>query len=130
MSVGGVNQKIEGFFNICQARGLTEKQGVIIPATCISHLSLKTEVIEAVKAGQFKIWAVGNVFEAIQLLLNRHFYDEENTTTTTKSSVFRLIHQHIEQEQEREESGSFLPKLANASVNTDPTSSANSCTPN
>ncbi|EFX90755.1 hypothetical protein HMPREF0027_2186, partial [Actinobacillus ureae ATCC 25976] len=67
LSVGGVNQKIEGFFNICQARGLTEKQGVIIPATCISHLSLKTEVIDAVKAGQFKIWAVGNVFEAIQI---------------------------------------------------------------
>lgn len=112
LSVGGVNQKIEGFFNICQARGLTEKQGVIIPATCISHLSLKTEVIEAVKAGQFKIWAVGNVFEAIQLLLNRHFYDEENATTTVKPSVFGLIHQHIEQEQEREESGSFFAKIS------------------
>ncbi|WP_009874931.1 AAA family ATPase [Actinobacillus pleuropneumoniae] len=111
LSVGGVNQKIEGFFNICEARELNGKQGVIIPATCLSHLSLKEEVIEAVKEKRFNIWAVNNVFEAIQILLKQHFYDEDNPENSDKQSIFSLIHQLIEQEQTREESGSFFSKI-------------------
>ena len=51
-AVGGVNDKIEGFFTICQRRGLTGKQGVVIPATTIQQLSLSDEVVEAVKNEQ------------------------------------------------------------------------------
>ncbi|WP_150540065.1 AAA family ATPase [Actinobacillus vicugnae] len=111
LSVGGVNQKIEGFFNICDARELNGKQGVIIPATCVSHLSLKPEVIEAVKAEKFKIWAVENVFEAIQILLNYDFYEDEAQPKKAKPAIFNLIHQQIEQGQEHEESGSFFTKI-------------------
>ena len=97
LSVGGVNYKIEGFFNLCAARGLTGKQGVVIPASCISHLSLKPEVIEAVKAGQFQIWAVESVFEAVEILLKNAFYAEDRREKSDKPALFDLIHQGIEQ---------------------------------
>lgn len=111
LSVGGVNQKIEGFFNICQARGLTDKQGIIIPTTCVSHLSLKPEVVEAVKAKQFTIWAVENVFEAIELLLKTPFFDEDKPENSNKDSIFSLVHQNLEQSYERGISGSIWIKI-------------------
>ena len=91
LSVGGVNYKIEGFFNLCAARGLTGKQGVVIPTSCISHLSLKPEVIEAVKAGQFQIWAVESVFESVEILLKMHFMRkivEKNPTNLPCLTLF------------------------------------------
>ncbi|AKO47574.1 AAA family ATPase [[Haemophilus] ducreyi] len=111
LSVGGVNQKIEGFFNLCKARQLTGKQGVIIPATCLSHLSLISDVINAIKAKQFHIWSVKNIFEAVWILLEHHFYDEDQTTASDKPTIFNLIHQQLEQEQENSASGSFFAKI-------------------
>lgn len=66
--VGGINEKIEGFFEICQARGLTGAQGVLIPAVNASHLMLKKEVREAAAAGKFQIYPVRSVDDAIELL--------------------------------------------------------------
>ncbi|TBM18431.1 Lon protease family protein [Hafnia alvei] len=66
--IGGVNEKIEGFFEACQRRGLTGSQGVIIPATNARHLCLSTEVIDAVKAGTFHLWAVENAEDALPIL--------------------------------------------------------------
>jgi Lon-like ATP-dependent protease len=66
--VGGLNEKIEGFFDVCQQRGLTGQQGVIIPAANVRHLCLQQEIIEAVRDGQFHIWAVSEVDEALPLL--------------------------------------------------------------
>lgn len=111
LSVGGVNQKIEGFFNICNARQLTGEQGVIIPSVCISQLSLKPEVIEAVKARKFYIWAVSDIFEVIWLLFDRYFYAEETATEVEQSSIFELIHQHIEQGENIATSGSLWQKI-------------------
>ncbi|AUI66594.1 MULTISPECIES: S16 family serine protease [Glaesserella] len=111
LSVGGVNQKIEGFFNVCEARELTGKQGVIIPAVCVSHLSLKPAVLEAVKAGKFHIWAVEDLFDAIQILLQHPFYDEDLPENSEKKSIFALVHQGIEQNENDEASGSLLQKL-------------------
>ncbi len=111
LSVGGVNQKIEGFFSICQARGLTGKQGAIIPATCVSLLSLKPEVIEAVKAERFTIWAVETVFDAIELLLHTPFFDEDKAENSDKDSIFSLVHQYIEQGAARDTSSSILAKF-------------------
>lgn len=105
-SVGGVNQKIEGFFTLCQARGLTSKQGVIIPASCQSHLSLNEAVRQAVAAGQFHIWVVADVFEACELLFERPFFDEEEKSSLAPS-LFALIHQHIEQADEEDEASPF-----------------------
>ena len=97
LSVGGVNQKIEGFFEVCDARELTGKQGVIIPASCVSHLSLKPSVLAAVKAGKFQIWAVESVFEAVEILLKNAFYAEDRREKSDKPALFELIHQGIEQ---------------------------------
>ncbi|WP_339382622.1 S16 family serine protease, partial [Klebsiella pneumoniae] len=66
--IGGVNQKIEGFFDICQQRGLTGSQGVIIPLANVRHLVLNESVIQAVKENKFHIWPVVHVAEAITLL--------------------------------------------------------------
>lgn len=97
LSVGGVNQKIEGFCEVCDARRLTGKQGVIIPASCVSHLSLKPSVLAAVKAGKFQIWAVESVFEAVEILLKNTFYAEDRREKSDKPALFDLIHQGIEQ---------------------------------
>ncbi|MFU8788417.1 MAG: Lon protease family protein [Methylobacter sp.] len=66
--IGGVNEKIEGFFDICAKRGLTGTQGVIIPGTNIKHLMLRWDVVHAAEAGQFAIYAVNTVDEALALL--------------------------------------------------------------
>lgn len=67
-AIGGVNEKIEGFFDICKARGLTGDQGVLIPAANIRHLMLRRDVIEAVEAGQFHIYPVETIDQGIELL--------------------------------------------------------------
>lgn len=67
-AIGAVNEKIEGFFDICAARELTGDQGVIIPAANIKHLMLRQNVIAAAEAGQFHIYAIDNVDQAINLL--------------------------------------------------------------
>lgn len=111
LSVGGVNQKIEGFFNVCEARELTGKQGVIIPAVCVSHLSLKPAVLSAIEAGKFHIWAVEDVFEALQILLQHPFYDEDLPENSEKKSLFALVHQGIEQNENEDTSGSIFHKI-------------------
>ncbi len=67
-AIGGVNEKIEGFFTTCQNRGLTGSQGVMIPRANLRNLMLKAEVIEAVKAGQFRVWPVRTLDETLALL--------------------------------------------------------------
>ncbi len=67
-AIGGVNEKIEGFFDICDSRGLTGEQGVIIPASNVRHLMLKKEVVAAMEQGTFSVTAVHSVDEAVELL--------------------------------------------------------------
>ncbi|MDL2268745.1 AAA family ATPase [Desulfosarcina sp. OttesenSCG-928-A07] len=67
-SIGGINQKIEGFFDVCQSKGLTGIQGVMIPAANVKNLMLKKSVIDAVKKNQFRIWQVSTVTEGIEIL--------------------------------------------------------------
>ncbi len=66
--IGGVNDKIEGFFDVCKQRGLTGEQGVVIPRSNMRHLMLRRDVVDAVEAGQFHVYAVETVDEAIELL--------------------------------------------------------------
>ena len=67
-SIGGVNEKIEGFFDICKSNGLTGSQGVIIPEKNVQNLNLNDEIIEAVKNHEFHIFAVSNIEEGIEIL--------------------------------------------------------------
>jgi predicted ATP-dependent protease len=66
--IGGVNEKIEGFFHVCEATGLTGEQGVIIPRRNLSHLMLDDDVVEALKGERFHLWAIDHVDEGITLL--------------------------------------------------------------
>ena len=66
--IGGVNYKIEGFFAVCKAKGLTGEQGVIIPKLNERNLMLNDEVVQAVQEGQFHIWSVSDVDQGIELL--------------------------------------------------------------
>jgi lon-related putative ATP-dependent protease len=66
--IGGVNEKIEGFFDVCRARGLTGEQGVLIPASNVQHLMLRQDVVEAVEKGEFHVYPVKTVDEGIELL--------------------------------------------------------------
>jgi predicted ATP-dependent protease len=70
-AIGGVNEKIEGFFRLCETRGLTGRQGVIIPQANVRHLMLKQEVVEAVREGVFSIYSVATVDQALELLMGR-----------------------------------------------------------
>jgi predicted ATP-dependent protease len=67
-AIGGVNQKIEGYYEVCKLKGLNEEQGVMIPETNVKHLMLKEEVVEAVKKGDFKVWSVSHIDEGIEVL--------------------------------------------------------------
>jgi lon-related putative ATP-dependent protease len=66
--VGGVQYKIEGYFDICRARGLTGEQGVMIPASNIKNLMLREDVVAACRAGKFHLWAVRSIDEGLELL--------------------------------------------------------------
>jgi lon-related putative ATP-dependent protease len=67
-AIGGVNEKIEGFFEICRAKGLTGEQGVMIPSSNVPNLMLKEEVLAAVREGKFHVWPVRTIDEGIEVL--------------------------------------------------------------
>ncbi len=89
--VGGVQYKIEGFFEICRAHGLTGKQGVMIPATNIKNLMLREEVLAACRAGQFHIWAVETIDEGLELLTGVKAGRRNKRGEFTKDSVHARV---------------------------------------
>lgn len=89
-AVGGINEKIEGFFDICQHQGLTGQQGVLIPASNQRHLCLKEEVIMAIKNQQFSIWAIDHVADALYLLTGIAYKDENPV------NLYKLIQSRIQ----------------------------------
>ena len=70
-AIGGVNEKIEGFFDLCQARGLTGRQGVLIPASNVKHLMVHRRVVEAAEEGRFRIFAVHSINQGLEILTGR-----------------------------------------------------------
>jgi predicted ATP-dependent protease len=69
--IGGVNEKIEGFFDVCVIKGRTNHQGVIIPKSNIHNLMLRKDIVTAVEKGEFHIWAIEHVSEAIELFTGK-----------------------------------------------------------
>ncbi len=67
-AVGGVNEKIEGFFDVCRAKGLSGAQGVLLPASNVKNLVLRNDVVQAVREGRFRVVPIDNVDQAMQLL--------------------------------------------------------------
>lgn len=86
-AIGGVNEKIEGFFRLCKARGLNGEHGVIIPYANIRNLALKQEVVDAVEAGNFSIYGIKQVEEALVLLMDREVGKECKNHYFTKGSI-------------------------------------------
>lgn len=101
--IGGVNEKVEGFFATCQLKGgLTGEQGVIVPVTNVQNLMLDAEVVSAVRARQFSVYAVAHVEEAISLLLGLPAGKPDKRGRYPKQSVFGIIQQRLEQMREHE----------------------------
>lgn len=86
-AIGGVNEKIEGFFNLCKTRGLNGLQGVVIPKANIRNLMLKAEVVEAVKQGEFSVFAVSHVDQCLEILLGRKAGKRKEDGTFTQRSI-------------------------------------------
>jgi len=87
--VGGLNEKIEGFFNICNQRTLNGNQGVIIPEANVRHLSLQQDIVDAVREGKFHLWAVSSVDEALPLLTGVE-WDKEDAPCLLRSIQERI----------------------------------------
>ena len=94
--IGGATEKIEGFFDLCRAKGLTGEQGVIIPAQNVDDLMLKEEIVAAVQENKFHIYSVRTVEEGVELLsgIPAGMLDAEGKYT--EGSVFRKVQQKLE----------------------------------
>lgn len=106
-SVGGVNDKIEGFFEVCQRRRLTGKQGVIIPSAVLNQLSLSGKVIEAVQQEKFFIWAVDDIFQTTEILFKRYLVSEQDAGLEKNLPLVDVIRQRLEERSEQQHKGRF-----------------------
>jgi predicted ATP-dependent protease len=95
--IGGVNEKIEGFFESCKKHGLTGKQGVIIPSRNIKHLALNHEVVEAAEQGKFTIYGVSRVEEVLELLTGTPAGERDSSGEYPLESVFWRAAQRLEE---------------------------------
>lgn len=93
--IGGVNQKIEGFYLCCKHAGFTGKQGVLIPKANVKDLMLRPEVVEAIGRGKFHVWAVGSVEEGIEVLTGRKAGTRTKKGDYIKGSLFQLVEQRL-----------------------------------
>ena len=100
-AVGGVTSKIEGFFAVCKAKGLTGEQGIIIPASNVPNLMLEQEVIDAVRAGQFHIWAVHTIDEGMELLTGVPSGQRDPEGHYQEGTVHRLVEDRLREYAER-----------------------------
>ena len=94
--IGGVNEKIEGFFDVCQHRGLTGDQGVIIPRTNVSNLMLREDVVAAVREGKFHIYAIDNVDDGIEILTGIKAGKANEKGEFPKGSVNYMVKQSLD----------------------------------
>lgn len=99
--IGGVNEKIEGFFDVCKIKGRSPSQGVIIPASNIANLMLRKDIVDAVEQGEFHIWAITHVTQAMALLLGKNagsFLQQEpspNQAQCLPESIFGIAQQKL-----------------------------------
>ena len=122
--IGGVNEKIEGFFAVCKSRGLTGEQGVIIPRINVKNLMVKKEVVEAVKNGQFHIYAVTTADEALEILTGLPAGERKEDGAFPEGTLNFLVHKRLkamakklkaeekaEKEKEKKEENNETPPL-------------------
>jgi lon-related putative ATP-dependent protease len=95
-SIGGVNQKIEGFFDVCRSKGLTGDQGVMIPASNVKNLMLKRSVVQAVEDGQFNIWQVASIEEGIEILTGVAAGQPDSEGHYSPDSLYGRVQQRLQ----------------------------------
>lgn len=106
-AVGGLNEKIEGFYRVCEHHGFTGKQGVVMPQSNLKHLALHPAVVKSIQSGEFNIWPVATVDDVIPLLMNKPFRgDDEN-------SVLSQIAERIDSFEKHEQPMSLIERLKN-----------------
>lgn len=94
-AIGGVNEKIEGFFDVCQARGLSGEQGVLIPASNVQHLMLRRDVVEAVEAGRFHVYPVETVDQGIEILTGLSAGKPDEAGTYPEGSINHRVKERL-----------------------------------
>jgi lon-related putative ATP-dependent protease len=95
--IGGVNEKIEGFYHVCKAKGITGEQGVIIPHQNVRHLMLKMEVVEAIREGKFHIFPVETIDEAIEILTGMESGERGRNGEFKKGTVNYLVDKRLKE---------------------------------
>lgn len=93
--IGGVNQKIEGFFDVCRVKGLTGEQGVLIPHQNVKNLMLRDDVVQAAEAGTFHIWSVHRIDEGIEILTGVPAGDQQVDGTYPEGTVNFLVQKRL-----------------------------------
>jgi predicted ATP-dependent protease len=94
-AIGGVNEKIEGFFDLCQARGLTGEQGVLVPVANVKHLMLRNDVVEAARAGRFRIVPIETVDQAMEILTGLPAGERDARGSYPAGSVNRRVEMRL-----------------------------------
>ncbi len=100
-AIGGVNEKIEGFFEVCKAKGLNGEQGVMIPDSNVQNLMLKEEVVEAVKAGKFYVYSVKTIDEGIEVLTGTKAGEQREDGTFAEGTVNYLVDKQLREMAEK-----------------------------
>lgn len=118
-AIGGVNEKIEGFFDLCKARGLNKKHGVIIPAPNVHNLMLKDEIIEAVQNKMFHIYPVTRIEEAAELLLGIKAGKMLKSGQYEANSLFCIVEKKLKEMYNRLKPVRTQPQTAAVGVTTD-----------
>ena len=95
-AIGGVNEKIEGFFDVCQARGLTGKQGVLIPEANVQHLMLRDDVVAAAREGRFSIYTIATIDQGMALLTGIPSGERGSDSRYPAGSVNRMVEDKLE----------------------------------
>jgi predicted ATP-dependent protease len=96
-AIGGVNFKIEGYFDVCRLKGMSGEQGVMIPKTNVRNLMLRPDVVEAVKAGKFRIYAVGTIDEGVEVLTGVAAGARNSDGTYPEGSVNHRVQKKLQQ---------------------------------
>jgi predicted ATP-dependent protease len=94
-AIGGINEKIEGFFDVCKIKGLSGTQGVIMPHTNVEDLMLREEILDAVAAKKFHIWPVARIEDGIEVLTGATAGKRNDDGTFEKGTVFALVDERL-----------------------------------